>query len=86
MKRRFGPLLVLAAVLLLAALLNPSAQRHRQGIRQEIGERNPVTRLLALNALAAFASNYHSLGIASYTTAGDRVLSVGMLGVVVVRD
>ena len=86
MKRRFGPLLVLAAVLLLAALLNPSPQRHRQEIRQEIGERNPVTRLLALNALAAFASNYHSLGIASYTTAGDRVLSVGVLGMVVVRD
>jgi hypothetical protein len=34
--------------------------------------------------VAAFASTYHSLGIASYTTAGDRTLSVGALGLVYV--
>lgn len=84
MKKPLATLLVVAAVLVLAALLNPSPERHRQKIRQDLGERNPVARMLALNALAAFASNYHSLGIASYTTAGERVLSVGALGMVFV--
>jgi hypothetical protein len=86
MNKRLVPLLVVAAVLVLAALLNPSPQRHRDKIRQELGERNPVARLLALDALAAFASHYHSLGVASYTTAGDRVLSVGVLGIVFVLE
>jgi hypothetical protein len=84
MKRRLVPLLVAAAALLLAVLLNPSPERHRQDIRQQMGERNPLTRVLALNALAAFASQYHSLGVASYTTGGERVLSIGALGLVFV--
>jgi hypothetical protein len=42
--------------------------------------------VLALGALTAFASSYHSLGVASYTTAGDRILSVGALGLVYVRE
>lgn len=86
MRKRLVPLAVAAAILLLAVLLNPSPERHRQKIRQEMGERNPITRLLALNALAAFASHYHSPGVASYATAGDRVLSIGVLGLVFVLE
>ena len=37
-----------------------------------------------LGDLQAFVSNYHSLVVASYTTANDKVLSVGAFGVVVV--
>lgn len=71
-------------VLVLAFALNPSPERHRQKIRQVTGQRSPVARALGLGALAAFASSYHTLGIASYTTAGDRTLSVGALGFVYV--
>ena len=39
-----------------------------------------------LGSLAAFTSSYHSLGVASYTKAGDTVLSVGALGFVYVRE
>lgn len=75
---------IVAAFVLLAVLLNPSPDRHRARIRQAIGERSLLAGALGLGSLAAFASTYHSLGIASYTTAGDRTLSVGALGMVVV--
>jgi len=76
----------LVAVLLLAVALNPSPERHRARIKDAIGERSRVARVLGMGALAAFASSYHSLGVASYTTAGDRTLSVGVLGMVFVLD
>lgn len=70
--------------LVLALVLNPSPERHRAKIKETMGERSPVARALGLGSLAAFASSYHSLGVASYTKAGDRTLSVGALGVVYV--
>jgi hypothetical protein len=42
--------------------------------------------MLGLGSLAAFASSYHSLGIASYTKAGERTLSIGVLGMVFVQQ
>jgi len=75
-----------AAVLLLALLLNPSPERHRDKIKESVGRRSPVAGLLGLGSLAAFASNYHSLGVASYTRTGERTLSVGALGMVFVMQ
>jgi hypothetical protein len=72
--------------LVLALVLNPSPERHRAKIKETMGERSPVARVLGLGSLAAFASSYHSLGVASYTKAGDRTLSVGALGVVYVMQ
>lgn len=72
------------AAILLALVLNPSPERHRQKIKDTMGQRSPVARVLGVGSLAAFASNYHSLGLASYTTAGDRTLSVGAFGLVYV--
>ena len=85
-KSRLVPLAITAGVLVLAVVLNPSPERHRGKIKDVTGERSPVARVLGLGGLAAFASNYHSLGVASYTTAGERVLSVGALGLVVVMQ
>lgn len=68
----------------LAFALNPSAERHRAAIKEAIGERNPVARVMNLGALAGFVSNYHSLGVASYTRVGERTLSVGAFGLVYV--
>ena len=86
MKKVLTPLLVLAVVVLLAIVLNPSPERHREKIREVMGERSPVARVLGLGSLAAFASSYHSLGLASYTKAGERTLSIGAFGLVFVQQ
>jgi hypothetical protein len=78
------PIALVAAVIAAAALLNPSAERHRAKIKEATGDRNSVARVLGLGSLKAFASSYHSLGVASYTTAGDRTLSYGAFGLVFV--
>jgi hypothetical protein len=79
-------LAVAAAVLIAAFALNPSADRHRVKIREATGERNQLAKAIGVGALKAFASSYHSLGIASYTTVGDRTVSWGALGMVFVRS
>jgi hypothetical protein len=42
--------------------------------------------MLGLGALTSFTSNYHPLGVASYATANDRVVSVGFMGMVFVMQ
>ncbi len=75
-----------AALLGAALLLNPSAERHRDKIKTELAERSQLNQALGVGAWTAFVSNYHTLGVASYTTAGDKTLSVGVLGMVFVLD
>jgi hypothetical protein len=76
---------VTAAVTAAAFLLNPSAEQHRAKIKEAIAERSPIAGALGIGALTAFTSTYHPLGVASYTTtANDKTVSVGALGVVYV--
>lgn len=85
-KKAFTPVLIAAVVVLLAMVLNPSPDRHREKIKETLGDRSPVARVLGLGSLAAFASSYHSLGLASYTKAGEKTLSYGAFGLVFVRQ
>ena len=80
------PIVVAAAVVAAAFALNPSPDRHRLKVKEAMAERSTLARVLSLGSLAAFASNYHSLGVASYTQVGDRVLSVGFMGYVHVPE
>jgi hypothetical protein len=73
---------VTGIVIALAFALNPSPEQHRAKIKASIAERNQLAGLLGLGALAAFASTYHPLGVASYTTVNDQTVSVGALGMV----
>jgi hypothetical protein len=77
---------VTATITVASFLLNPSPERHRDRIRSAVEERSPLAGALGVGALQAFVSEYHSLGIASYTTVGDATLSIGVLGVVFVLD
>lgn len=75
-----------AAIVVAAFALNPSGDAHREKLRSALAERSPVAGALGLNSLAAFASTYHSLGVASYTKVADRVATVGVFGIVFVVD
>ena len=76
--------IVAAAVTAGAFLLNPSPETHRARIKDAVAERSPLAGLLGVGALKAMTSEYHSLGVASYTTLNEHTLSVGALGVVFV--
>ena len=65
-----------------AFALNPSPEQHRAKIKAAIAERSPIAGALGIGSLAAFASTYHPLGVASYTTVNDRTVSWGALGMV----
>ena len=86
MKRAATTLAILAAIVLLAFVLNPSPERHREKIKAAVAQRSPLAGALGLGSLTAFVSNYHSLGFTSYTTAGDKTLSWGAFGMVFVAD
>jgi hypothetical protein len=70
--------LAIAIFVAAAALLNPSAEQHRKKIRQAVADRSQLAALLHLG--------YHSLGLASYTTANGKVLSVGAFGIVIIPE
>jgi hypothetical protein len=78
--------IVMVTVLALAVLLNPSPERHRAKIKEITAERSPLAGALGVGSLKAFTSTYHSMGVASYTTAGERTLSVGLFGMVLVLE
>jgi len=85
-KSRYVAVIGVLSVLVLALALNPSAEQHRAQIKAAIAERSPIAGALGIGSLTAFASTYHSLGVASYTTANDKTVSVGAFGVVVVTQ
>ena len=64
--------------------LNPTPEQHRAKIKTVISERSPMAGLLGLGSLAAFASAYHSVGVASYTVVNERTVSIGAFGAVFV--
>lgn len=72
------------ALVAAAFVLNPSPDQHRAEIRKAVAERSQLARLLGIGALTAFASTYHPLGVASYTTVNGRTVSVGAFGIVFV--
>lgn len=81
------PGLIIAAVVLgLMLLLNPSAERHRDYIRDSINGRSQFEGALGVGQLTAFMARYHSLGLASYTTVNDKLESIGVLGAVFVLE
>jgi hypothetical protein len=75
---------IAAAVTAAAFLFNPSPEQHRAKIKEAIAERSPLAGALGIGALTAFTSTYHPLGVASYTTVGERTVSIGALAMVFV--
>lgn len=84
MNRSLRIYIALAASIAVAIMLNPSPEQHRNRIKEAIAERSPLAGFLGVGALTAFASTYHPLGVASYTTVNDHTVSIGVLGMVFV--
>lgn len=76
---------IVAALIALSVVLNPSAETHREKIKTAIAERDQIAGVLGIGQLKSFAARYHSLGVMSYTELNDRWISVGVLGIVYVR-
>lgn len=72
------------AIVAAAFVLNPSPEQHRSEIRKVVAERSQLAAVLGIGALTAFASTYHPLGIASYTTVNGNTVSIGAFGMVFV--
>lgn len=85
-KNRFLPVIVLGIVVVGAFALNPSADQHREKIKSVIAERSPLEGMLGLGQFTSLVSKYHNLGVASYTTVGEKTASVGALGMVYVSE
>lgn len=79
-------LIVAAVAVVLAFVLNPSADKHREKIKEAIAARSQLEKVLGIGQLTSFASRYHSLGVVSYTTVSDKVTSIGAYGMVFVPD
>jgi hypothetical protein len=80
-----NPLLVLVVVLVAAVLLavtNPTAEQHRESIAADFSARRPLAGAVGLGAVSAHFSERHSFVFGSYTTEGDEVVSIGLLGMV----
>jgi len=86
MSKSTTALLVAVAIVLLAFVLNPSAERHRAKIKEAVAERSQLNKALGVGHLTAFVSKYHTVGVGSYTTVDDKVRSVGAFGMVFVAD
>ncbi|MFN4330240.1 MAG: hypothetical protein ACK4FF_15350 [Limnobacter sp.] len=78
--------LIGVAIVAAAVVLNPSAERHRDHIKEATAERSPLAGMIGLGSLAAMASNYHSIGVASYTSVRDKTVTVGAFGMVFLLD
>ena len=81
-KRILTYIVILLATAVLSMALNPSGDRHRTALREAVAERSPIAGALGLGALTSLVTEYHSIGIASYTVLDDHVMTVGAMGLV----
>jgi hypothetical protein len=86
MSKSITAFFVVAVALVAAIARNPSAEKHRTKIKEAIAERSQLASVLGVGQLTAFASNYHSIGVASYTTVNGKTISVGVFGMVFVSE
>ena len=80
------PIGLTVGALVLAFILNPSPEKHRQKITEAVAARSQLERVLGIGHLTSFVSRYHSFGIGSYSTVNEKIISVGAFGIVVVVD
>jgi hypothetical protein len=85
-KLLFRTALVVAILAVAAFATNPSPEAHRAAIRKDVADRSPLAGVLGVGALTAFASTYHSLGVASYTVVNGKTVSFGAFHMVFIVE
>jgi hypothetical protein len=85
LKITYAPIIA-AIVIVLAFIFNPSPDKHREKIKDLVSERSLLNRTFQVGQFIAFASTYHSLGVASYTTVNEKTTSIGFMGMVFVME
>ncbi len=81
-KKLLSSIIGFLLLIIIALALNPSGERHRSALREAVSDRSPIAGALGLGALTSLVTEYHSIGIASYTVLDDAVMTVGALGLV----
>ncbi|HEV2146178.1 MAG TPA: hypothetical protein VGR37_02045 [Longimicrobiaceae bacterium] len=79
-------LLAFAAVLGLLFLLNPSEPRHRERFAEGFRADHPVLSLFGADRVVPSLLSYRSYGVVSVGRVGERLATVGVLGMVHVRE
>jgi hypothetical protein len=79
-------ILVVLGIAILLAVTNPSVEAHRDAIARDFAQGRPLAGAVGLGALSAQLPEYQSAVFGSYTTAGDAIRSIGVLGMVWVVD
>lgn len=69
-----------AAVTAAVFLLNPDVDAHREAIKAQTAVDNPLAAAIGLGTLKGLAIEYHSIGVASWTTRENEVITWGALG------
>jgi len=83
--RLLGIILVLVVAILLL-VTNPGAEAHRTALAREFNQRSPLAGAVGVGLLTSQLPDYHSIGVMSFTTEGERTTSIGVLGMVFVLD
>jgi len=69
-----------AAVTAAVFVLNPDVDAHREAIKAQTAVDNPLAAAIGLGTLKGLALEYHSVGVASWTTRDDQMLTWGAFG------
>ncbi|MBM4202539.1 MAG: hypothetical protein FJ194_00110 [Gammaproteobacteria bacterium] len=77
-----GLIAALAGAVVTAAvfLLNPDVDAYREAIKAQTAVDNPLAAAIGLGTLKGLAIEYHSIGVASWTTRENEVITWGALG------
>jgi hypothetical protein len=80
--RRILSAMLFGVVLILLVLTNPNEAAHDIAIRRDVARRKPVASLLGGGLFVSSTVRYHNYVFFSMTTYGQRTISIGVLGFV----
>jgi hypothetical protein len=81
-KKSAGKAIAVMLAVLILVLSNPSKEQHRDAFRGAVRRELPLASLLGAGRVASWLTDYHSLGVASFSTLDGSVVTFGAFGIV----